>query len=73
MSRRKRPVQAAQEELLLLTVPQVMQRLQLGRNTVYDLINRKELRSIKVGTARRVPARSLEQYIAKCEDAQHSA
>jgi len=73
MSRRKQPTPMAEEEPLLLTVPQVMQRLQLGRNTVYDLINRKELRSIKVGTARRVPTRSLEQYIAKCEDEQRSA
>jgi excisionase family DNA binding protein len=73
MSRRKQPTPTAQEEPLLLTVSQVMQRLQLGRNTVYDLINRKELRSIKVGSARRVPAKSLEQYIAKCEDAQRGA
>ncbi|MFG2889285.1 helix-turn-helix domain-containing protein [Streptomyces sp. NPDC048248] len=47
----------------LLTVPEVMARLRLGRSTVYDLIRSHRLISIKVGRARRVPLSSLRDFI----------
>ena len=40
-------------ELDALTVPEVMARLRVGRHKVYDLIRTRQLRSIKVGGARR--------------------
>jgi excisionase family DNA binding protein len=47
----------------LLTVPQVMDRLQLGRSAVYDLIRTRQLASITLGRARRIPAHALTDFI----------
>ncbi|MCZ9342048.1 helix-turn-helix domain-containing protein [Streptomyces sp. TRM76130] len=49
--------------LLLLTVPQVMARLQLGRSAVYDLLRTRQLASITLGRARRIPAHALTDFI----------
>lgn len=48
----------------LLTVPEVMARLKLGRSTVYDLIRSRRLTSITVGRARRVPVDAVRDFIA---------
>ncbi|MFC0847532.1 helix-turn-helix domain-containing protein [Streptomyces noboritoensis] len=54
----------------LLTVPETMARLKLGRTKVYDLIRTKRLASITEGRARRIPESSLEAYIsARLEEA----
>ncbi|MFI6699950.1 helix-turn-helix domain-containing protein [Streptomyces sp. NPDC050509] len=47
----------------LLTVPEVMARLRLGRFTVYDLIRSRRLLSITVGRARRIPGHALRDFI----------
>ncbi|MFF0753368.1 helix-turn-helix domain-containing protein [Streptomyces fradiae] len=47
----------------LLTVPEVMERLKLGRSTVYDLIRSRRLTSITVGRARRVPVDAVRDFI----------
>ncbi|MEU6550179.1 helix-turn-helix domain-containing protein [Streptomyces sp. NPDC046915] len=47
----------------LLTVPEVMRRLKLGRSTVYDLIRSRRLHSLTIGRARRIPASALDTYI----------
>ncbi|MFI8104009.1 helix-turn-helix domain-containing protein [Streptomyces sp. NPDC086023] len=47
----------------LLTVPQVMERLQLGRTAVYDLIRTRQLASLTLGRARRIPAHALTDFI----------
>jgi excisionase family DNA binding protein len=52
-------------DVLLLTVPEVCERLHLSRPVVYELINSGKLRSFKVGKARRIPARALGDYIAQ--------
>ena len=49
----------------LLTVPEVMARLKLGRSTVYDLIRSRRLVSITVGRARRIPADAVRDFIAR--------
>ncbi|MFJ2820533.1 helix-turn-helix domain-containing protein [Streptomyces toxytricini] len=49
----------------LLTVPEVMSTLKLGRSTVYDLIRSRRLVSITIGRARRIPADSLRAYVAR--------
>ncbi|MEU0086057.1 helix-turn-helix domain-containing protein [Streptomyces sp. NPDC006274] len=49
----------------LLTVPEVMARLRLGRSTVYDLIRSRRLASITIGRARRVPADALRDFITR--------
>lgn len=47
----------------LLTVTDVMERLQVGRHTVYDLIRSRRLHSVRIGRCRRIPARSLQTYL----------
>ncbi|MFE2571785.1 helix-turn-helix domain-containing protein [Streptomyces mirabilis] len=47
----------------LLTVPQVMERLQLGRTAVYDLIRTPQLPSLTLGRARRIPTHALIDFI----------
>ncbi|WP_327315475.1 helix-turn-helix transcriptional regulator [Streptomyces sp. NBC_01235] len=54
----------------LLTVPEVMGRLKLGRSKVYDLIRSKRIASITEGRCRRIPASALQDYIhARLEEA----
>lgn len=47
----------------LMTIPEVMQRLKIGRTLTYRLISSGELRSVKVGRTRRVPFSALDDYI----------
>ncbi|MFG2219028.1 helix-turn-helix domain-containing protein [Streptomyces sp. NPDC048685] len=47
----------------LLTVPEVMARLKLGRSTVYDLIRSRQLVSITIGRSRRIPADAVRNFI----------
>ncbi|WP_405403105.1 helix-turn-helix domain-containing protein [Streptomyces sp. NBC_01104] len=48
---------------LALTVPEVMTALKLSRFKVYDLIRSRELPSITIGRARRIPAESLRTFM----------
>ncbi|MFD4034316.1 helix-turn-helix domain-containing protein [Streptomyces sp. NPDC058637] len=47
----------------LLTVPQVMAHLQIGRSAVYDLLRSGQLASITLGRARRIPTHALTDFI----------
>ncbi|GGV06112.1 hypothetical protein GCM10010260_49480 [Streptomyces filipinensis] len=47
----------------LLTVPEVMARLKVGRSKVYDLIRTHRLASIKIDGARRIPADAVRDFI----------
>jgi excisionase family DNA binding protein len=47
----------------LLTVPEVMARLKISRSTVYDLIRTRQLASLTIGRARRIPTHALTTYI----------
>ncbi|MGW1711139.1 helix-turn-helix domain-containing protein [Streptomyces sp. NPDC002206] len=47
----------------LLTVPEVMARLKLGRSTVYDLIRSRRLTSITIGRSRRIPTDAVRDFI----------
>ncbi|MFE0925821.1 helix-turn-helix domain-containing protein [Streptomyces mutabilis] len=47
----------------LLTVPEVMARLKVGRSKVYDLIRTRRLASLKIDGARRVPADAVHDFI----------
>jgi excisionase family DNA binding protein len=48
---------------LVLTVPEVAAELQIPASTVYDLIRRGEIPSVRVGKRIRVPKRRLEDWI----------
>ncbi|MFE2106433.1 helix-turn-helix domain-containing protein [Kitasatospora sp. NPDC059463] len=55
----------APHEQLLLTIPDVMAQLQLGRSTVYDLIRTHRLPSVTIGRSRRVPAAVVRTFVAE--------
>ncbi|QIP85604.1 helix-turn-helix domain-containing protein [Streptomyces sp. Tu 2975] len=48
----------------LLTVPEVMARLKIGRTAVYDLIRTHRLPSLTIGRSRRIPADALRAFLA---------
>jgi len=60
------------ESRLLLTVDEACESLHLSRPVVYQLINSGRLRSIKIGTARRIPIDALRSYVQDALDAQES-
>lgn len=47
----------------LLTILQVSERLQLSRSTIYSLMDRGLLRSVKIGAVRRIYEGDLDKYI----------
>lgn len=51
--------------VLLLTVPQVAQRLGLGRSTIYSFLQTGALPSLKVGRLRRITAADLDAFVQK--------
>jgi excisionase family DNA binding protein len=51
------------EETLLLTVPDVMARMQIGRHKVYELINTRRLASVRIGRCRRIPAAAVTNLV----------
>ncbi len=48
----------------LLTVPDVMARLKVGRSKVYDLIRSHRLASVKIDGCRRIPAPAVTSFVA---------
>lgn len=66
MSRRK---QALTAQPLLLTIPDVAVTLGVCRATVYNLIYRKGLPTIMLGSVRRVHPDSLREWLKQQESA----
>ena len=61
----KRKQAATNVEPLLLTIPQVAAMLGLGRSKVYDLIRDEGLPTARFGTAIRVPAEELKEWVKR--------
>jgi excisionase family DNA binding protein len=52
------------DERILLRVKAAAQKLDISVSQAYNLINRGELESVRVGQSIRVPARALERILA---------
>lgn len=50
---------------ILLTVNEAAARLAIGRTMLYELIARRELRTVKIGRARRIPESAVDEWIAR--------
>jgi excisionase family DNA binding protein len=50
-------------ERILLTPTEAAEALSLGRTKVYELMAGGVLRSVKIGTARRVPREALDELV----------
>ena len=48
---------------LLLRPEEVAKALGIGRTTVFELIRSGELRSVKIGKSRRIPAEAVREYV----------
>jgi excisionase family DNA binding protein len=48
---------------LLLRPEEVAQALNVGRSTVFELLRTGELRSVKIGALRRIPADAVAEYL----------
>ncbi|MFD8722589.1 helix-turn-helix domain-containing protein [Streptomyces sp. NPDC001714] len=49
----------------LLTVPEAMTRLKIGRSALYDLLRTRRLASLTIGHARRIPTHALTGYVQR--------
>ncbi len=49
---------------VLLTVPEASTRLRISRWSVYDLIHKRDLLSVKIGRRRFIPVSELSRYVA---------
>jgi excisionase family DNA binding protein len=56
-------------EQLLFRPDEAAQRLGIGRTKVYELMASGELRSVKIGAARRVSATALADFVAALDAA----
>jgi excisionase family DNA binding protein len=55
----------ATEDQLLYTPEGAATKLASGRTTIYAFMASGELRSVKIGRSRRIPAEALQEYVAK--------
>jgi excisionase family DNA binding protein len=62
-----RPVAEGPERLL--SIPEAADLAGLGRSALYDLIGRGELRTLKVGRRRLVPASAIAELAARADGA----
>ncbi len=51
----------------LLTVTECAAALGVSRSLAYELLNKGQLRSIRIGRARRIPARAISEFVAAKE------
>ena len=54
-------------ELKLLSIQAASTRLSLGRSTVYNLINKGELKTVNIGTRRLIKSTEIDRYIQDLE------
>ncbi len=54
-------------EKVLLSVRETLSILGISRQLFYNLANRGELPTLKIGNSRKVSRRSLEEYIERLE------
>jgi excisionase family DNA binding protein len=52
-------------ESLANSIPDVCRRLSIGRSTVYELINSRQLKTIKVGQRTLIPESELRRFVAE--------
>ena len=55
---------------VLISVEEAARRLNISRSTLYLLIQRGELQSIKIGASRRVPVAALDEFVARQRELQ---
>lgn len=49
----------------ILTVQDIMQALDIGRNKSYDMLKHNQIKSIKIGSSYRIPKTFLIEFVYK--------
>ena len=49
----------------IMKLEEVMQYLDIGKNTLYGLLKSGELDAFKIGKVWKIPRKSVEEYVAK--------
>ena len=60
--------QIGEREPLLLPVDEVAKMLRIGRTVAYQLMQKGEIHSVKIGRNRRVVASSIRDYVMRLRD-----
>lgn len=55
-------------DLLMVDVVEAGRRLRLGRSTLYELLRRGDLPSVKVGNCRRILVADLVDYVTRLKE-----
>jgi len=53
---------------MLCRVEEVAAMLSIGRTAAWELVRKRQLKSVKIGRTRSVPLQALEQYIQQLMD-----
>lgn len=53
------------DNLNLLTIEELCEKLQISKNTAYSLLNSKKIKGLKVGRNWRILQESIEEYITE--------
>lgn len=53
------------ELLLLLTIEGAAKALGVGRSTIYELVQRRDLEVVHIGRAARIPVDSVHDYVRR--------
>ena len=56
------------DNLEILTVPELMELLYIGKNTAYQLLNEGQIKAFRIGNTWKIPKAAVEEYIiGKCK------
>lgn len=58
---------------LLLSIEDAAEQLSIGRTYLYGLIQKGEIRSVKLGKSRRIPVEEVQAYVDRISAEQASA
>jgi excisionase family DNA binding protein len=53
---------------LMLTVPEACAALRISRWSLYQLIRRRQLETVKIGRRRCIPVAAVEAFVARLQD-----
>lgn len=52
-------------DVSLMTVPELAEYLNIGKNRAYDLLNSGEIKAFRIGNVWKIPKESVDQFIYK--------
>ena len=56
------------DNLEILTVPELMELLFIGKNTAYQLLREKNIKAFRIGNTWKIPKAAVDEYIIeKCK------